>query len=243
VRALLSERFAPVTTTIGFLELPFDEVVEGLAAWRRRLNGQITVTPIAGGFPASIHALEPLAVGTGPRELLISTHSGWTAYVSNDALGTDEGATAYLSRTLGCTGVIVSARPETPGVPGKIPPRHKWLHWTLFGPLQTQFINYVRTVAVTYDNGWHFHAIGTEQDYEEVERYSLRTRRDRFTSEMLERYCQAIGIDVFNADWYGPRCTMVERQITYANKLTFLTLEETQHRYGIVPGEVDAAPD
>jgi hypothetical protein len=31
---LMSERFAPITSHIGFLRLPFDAAVESLRAWR-----------------------------------------------------------------------------------------------------------------------------------------------------------------------------------------------------------------
>jgi hypothetical protein len=63
----------------------------------------------------------------------------------------------------------------------------------MFGPLGTKFVNYVRTVHVSHDGSrWAFSATGTGQWFEETDAYQARRARDRFTSEMLERYCMAL---------------------------------------------------
>ena len=54
------------------------------------------------------------------------------------------------------------------------------------------------------DTKWVFISEGEVQPFEEPERYTERRIRDRLTSDMLERYCQAMGVDIFNANAYGP---------------------------------------
>jgi len=56
-----------------------------------------------------------------------------------------------------------------------------------------------------YDDGRAFDSDGPVLPFEQVERYREKRIRDRFTPEMLEAYARALGIDLFNAKFYGPR--------------------------------------
>lgn len=212
MRTLLSERFAPITSSIGFLELPLVDAAAGLEAWRRGLHAEVSVSRPTGGFPAVLHLLEPLMGGVRPRELLVSAGSRWTAYFDCSLRGTDAvSAIGYLSRTLQCQGLAIDVAPHTPDEPGVRPGRMGAVQFELFGSLKTGFLNYVRTVSVAFDGSkWQFNANGTEQVFEELDAYRARRVRDRFTSEMLERYCRALGIEVFDPDFYGPDAVLVE---------------------------------
>jgi hypothetical protein len=112
----------------------------------------------------------------------------------------------------------------------------------LFGPLRTDFINYVRTVEVIYDGKWEFILGGTEQQFEEPEAYKGRRVQDRFTSEMLERYCQALGVDAFNPDAYGPEAVFFESNVPIAPNGYVMTLPEVQAWLEIVPGMAKDLP-
>lgn len=46
-------------------------------------------------------------------------------------------------------------------------------------------------------------AQGEVQPYEQTENYGKRKIVDRFTPEMLESYCAALGIELFNPGFYG----------------------------------------
>jgi hypothetical protein len=46
---------------------------------------------------------------------------------------------------------------------------------------------------------------GDPLPFEKPEYYQARRVRDRFTDAMLEEYCRALGIDLFNENFYGPR--------------------------------------
>lgn len=243
MRTLLSECFAPITSSIGFLELPIDEVVGSLEEWRRSLYERVAVCRPTECFPEVLHRLEPLTSGARPRELLVSAGE-WTAYFDNSLRGTDAvSAIGYLSRTLKCQGLAIRVIPRTVGVPDICKGRAGAVQFELFGPLSTKFLNYVRTVAVTFNGSkWVFNADGTEQVFEEVEAYRARRVRDRFTSEMLERYCQALGLDVFNQSIYGPDTVLFESTVPMPTDGVVMTLAEAQEWLEIKPGMAEQLP-
>jgi hypothetical protein len=210
VRTLFDERFAPITSSVGFLELPLEQAVLGLQDWRQSLYERVRVETLQTSFPKALHRLEPLTGGARPRELLVSA-GGWTAYFDSSLRGTDAvSAIGHLSRKLLCQGLAITAVPHTIGVPGIHHGRAGAVSFELFGPLATSFLNYVRTIAITFDGSrWVFNATGTPQSFEEVDTYRARRVRDRFTSDMLARYCGALGVDVFNDAAYGPRSVLV----------------------------------
>jgi hypothetical protein len=238
---LLSERFAPITESFGFLEVPLNEAVQALGDWRKRLYRAVTVTPLSAGFPESLRALEPLVAGTRPREMLVSAGK-WTVYFDCGANGTDAvSVVGNLSRLLKCQAVLVTSKPDIRYVPGVTPGRSGHVLWELLGPIETDFLNYVRSVGVTFDEGrWRFDASGTVQDFEDTQAYASRRIRDRFNSEMLERYCQEMGIDVFNPDIYGPECVLFESVLNVESKSRRETIAEAQARLGIVPVAADS---
>ncbi len=241
MRSLLSERFAPTTSTIGFLEVPLAVAADGLAAWRRDLYGTIARHPMEGDLAHLLARLPPLVGGVRPRELLVATSGRWTAYFDCGIRGTDaETAIGHLSQALGCSGLDITCTPHIAGRGGR-PMRHGSVQFNLFGPLRTDFLNYVRTVYVAYTGSkWEFGESGTEQGFEEPAAYTARRVRERFTSDMLERYCRALGVEVFDAAAYGPAAVLVESAVKPAPGGHSMSLDEAQQWLGIVPGEIDA---
>jgi hypothetical protein len=236
----MSERFAPITSSIGFLEVPLDDAAEVLEAWRRSLYPAVTVSRPRDGFPDVLGRLEPLVGGARPRELLVGA-GRWTAYFDNSLRGTDAvSAVGHLTRKLKCQGLAIDVVPHTVGAPGVREGRMGAVQFELFGPLDTEFLNYVRTVSVVFDGSrWQFTATGTEQAFEEVDAYRSRRMRDRLTSAMLERYCQALGIDVFDPSFYGPDAVLVESTVPMAPDGMVMTLQQVQDWLEIVPGMAD----
>jgi hypothetical protein len=102
-------------------------------------------------------------------------------------------------------------------------------------------LKYISTVGVSYDPHVVFDLSGTPQSFEETEAYTSRRRSDRFTSEMLERYCRALGVTPFDPDRYG-RATLIEWTPVSAVEPTTWTLAEAQQRLGIVPGQARSIP-
>ena len=243
MKTLLEERYAPITSSVGFLQVPLSEAAAALGEWRRSLYSSVTSRPLACAFPEALNCLEPLTSGARPRELLVD-HGSWTAYFDNSLQGTDAiSAIGVLSRGLKCQGLAIEVVPHTIGLPGVLKGRAGAVQFTLFGPIKTRFLNYVRTVSVVFDGSrWVFNANGTEQLFEQVESYVARRVRDRFTSEMLERYCQELGVNVFDAASYGPDSMLIESEVTMPRNGVVMTLREAQKWLEIDPDAVSQLP-
>ena len=244
MKTLLSERYAPITSSFGFLRVSLDEAVEALVGWRRSLvAGEVSVED-AGPFPECLHRLEPLIGGVRPRELLVEASDGWTAYFDCLLRGADAvSAVGYLARTIPCQGLAVCAIPHTAGRPGLKHGQFGAVQFEMLGPLRTEFLNYVRTVSSTFDGSrWVFSADGTEQWFEETEAYTARRVRDRFTSDMLERYCKALDLDVFDPQAYGPQSRLVRSDVPVPQDAYVMSLEQVQRWLEIVPGTADTLP-
>lgn len=242
MKTLLSDRFAPTTSSIGFLRLGLDDAVGALTEWRRKvLFGDVDAEEVAAGFPECLRALEPLTGGARPRELLVEASNGWTAYFDCLLRGTDAvSAIGYLSRTVGCRGLAIRTNPHTVGLPGVKHGRMGSVQFEMFGPLDTDFLNYVRVVAVTFNGGrWRFDASGTQQWFEEPEAYYAARVRDRFTTDMLERYCKALDLDVFDPRAYGPRTVLVRSHVEIPPNGDVMTVDEVQRWLEILPGQAD----
>jgi hypothetical protein len=210
VRTLLDEEYAPITSEIGFLAVPLHEATAAMETWRRRLFENVRVTPLTEDFPGVLHRLEPLTFNHHDRELFVQVGDEWTAFFDCGMRGTDSlGPVSVLSRSLDCRGFMAACEPNTDG--REVPGRYGNVHFSLFGPENDgHFGNHMRAIQAVQDSRWEFILTGQEQWFEEPEAYSSRRVRDRFTSGMLERYSQALGVDVFNPDAYGPQAVLFE---------------------------------
>jgi hypothetical protein len=59
---------------------------------------------------------------------------------------------------------------------------------------------------------------------------------------MLERYCQALGLDVFNPGAYGPRAILIRSEVAVPPDGMVLSLAEVQQWLEITPGMADELP-
>lgn len=85
------------------------------------------------------------------------------------------------------------------------------LQFTLFGPLNTEFTNYVRSISLVREGGrWHWNVNGTQQWFEEAESYESRDVAARFTIGQLARYCAALGVHPFEAAAYGKTGVLID---------------------------------
>jgi hypothetical protein len=237
MRTLLDEEYAPCTSAIGFLRSDVEVCRAALTDWRRDLYGSelVTAREVSLGFPECLAALEPLTGGARPRELLVEASEEWTAYFDCSIRGTDAvSAVGHLSQTIGCEGLAVRAVPH---IPTPEPGRLGAIQFEMFAPHRTGFLNYLRTIAVTHDGRrWRFDTWGEAQPFEETAAYAARRVKDRFTSDMLERYCEAVGVHVFDPASYGPRSALVESRVRLPEDGRVMSLRQTQTWLGIVPG-------
>lgn len=241
---LMSDHFAPTTSTIGFFKLPLVEVGRGLSSWRQELNGKVTRTEVSGSVREMLQRLEPLTLVIRPRELLVQTaNPAWTAYFDCSANGTDADSTlSVLTEKLRCEGVLAQSMPHT--MDRRSDGNFGSVQFRMYGPERAGSA-YVRTVAATNDGGkWVFDASGAPRSFEQTDKYSERAIRNRFTSAMLEQYCAALGIEVFNEHFYRGPGLVVESPQMLSEKVrsglrqpSEYTFETNQKRLGIRPQE------
>ena len=210
MNSLLNNDFAPITFRFGFIEVPFPALSDAFIHWFRTLGEKQDLktdfrtfdAPLASAFST----LEPLTTPLD-RYLLVETASRWTAIFANGLRVNDVcSPVSYLPTILKCRGLEVGHAPDLSHMPRKDAIR-KWGH-TLFalnGPEQTDWLNRIRYVHVWNDaGGGEFSAEGEVQPFEELGNYEKTKIKDRFSAEMLVRYCRALDIELNDADFYGP---------------------------------------
>jgi hypothetical protein len=235
---LAGDRWAPVTSRIGFLRAPLDDVAGHLQQWRAAIHGTADVLRLEVGLTDSIHRLEPLTGGVRPRELLVATRSkGWTAVFDCGVQGGDQVTTVgYLARTMLAEGVVVLSIPDRRAT-NTTPDRYGGRQFELFSPIATDFLNYTRTISVVRTGSrWRFDANGMVQDFEDVDAYRRRTIADRFTPQMLQRYAAALDLFPWDLDFYPGPVALVTNPATPPPNAWQLSITETQARRGIAPG-------
>ena len=233
---LLEDRWAPVTSTMGFLELEAQQAAQAFATWQRGLVASeaftFEVRPVSGTLEQVLSSLLPLTSGERQRRyLFIPTRSGWTAYVNSVWTGTDASSPiSYMARRLSIRGLRVVAVPHTlRGNQG----RYGAVMLDVFGPEQPGKIhNYVRALGASNDGGrWVFDQSGEPFAFEQLEKYQERRVRDRFTFEMLKDYLGHLGLSPFEEDFYlppGTRAWLVQKTGPLTTVGREYTLEEVR---------------
>jgi hypothetical protein len=206
---LLEDRWAPVTSTMGFLELGAEQAARAFATWHRELMTPrgitVEVLPVPGPLEQALSSLQPLHSLETQRHLFIPTRSAWTAYVENGWTGTDAASPLrYMARWLSIRCLRVVAVPHTLRKHGG--GRYGGVMLDVFGPEQPgEILNYVRSIYAANDGGrWVFGHSGEPFPFEQVEQYQARRVRDRFTFEMLKDYLRHLGLAPFEEDFYLP---------------------------------------
>jgi hypothetical protein len=204
---LLEDRWAPVTSEMGFLETSAAHAARVFASWMAGLHDErgtsVQVHPVSGSLEQVLSTLLPLTSPEPRRTLFIPTRSPWTAFIENARGGTDASrAMAYMARTLGCRGMRVVAVPHTlRGDKG----RYGAVILDVFSPDQTTGPRYLRALEAVNDGGrWVFHVSGEPFPFEKPERYQARRVKDRFTFDMLKEYLLHLGLPPFDEHFYLP---------------------------------------
>jgi hypothetical protein len=113
--------------------------------------------------------------------------------------------------------------------------RYGIVKFELWGSRPTEGPICIRAVSVWHDGRqWRFATTGEAQPFEEPERYTAPRVRNRFTLEMLEQYCKAVGVDYFDPDFYGPKALLIEHNHSW-RQICVGSLEEVQRQLGLSP--------
>lgn len=236
MKFLLDNQYAPTTFCWGFVEAPFESATSVFESWSASTFGRYGIAFETVRYKGTLAVLlDKLYPVTGPanREMLMETKLEWTAYFDNMWNGGDPvSRVGQMCDMLKCRGVAVTCCPHRNleggrGVFGAV-------QFQLFAPHETDFINHLRYVGVTSDGDeWEFSATGSVQPYEETLEYGAHRVRDRFTPEMLERYCKVLGIDLFNPDFYGPNAMMIVNKTPLRPGSPCLSREEAISKLGL----------
>jgi hypothetical protein len=231
---LLDDRWAPVTSEMGFLETSAEHAAHAFATWQGGLMAPrgitVEVRPVSGTLEQALSTLLPLTTPEPRRDLFIPTRSSWAGYVENARGGTDAASVmAYMARTLGCRGLRVVAVPNTYR---KGKGRYGAVMLELYGPHRTAWINTVRAVSASNDGGhWVFDQFGEPFPFEKPEQYQARRVRDRFTFDMLKEYLRHLGLSPFEEEFYMPEgapAWLVEKTGTFVPVQTEYTLAQAR---------------
>ena len=234
MKYLLDNELAPLTFNWGFLEAPVDAVNAAYVRWQKTILHTAKVTIINLPLADALRRLEPLDSGS-QRVLFLSTTGRWTACFDNGSKGGNTSTfVGELSQQMKCRGVACGCIPNTL-TRSDVRKFGTWgaVKFTLFAPERRDFLNIERSVSVINDvRGWTFNSVGRVQDFEQVERYAARRIANRFTPEMLEDYCRALGIDLFDEGFYGGAGFIVLSYPWFLPKLATTTLAEARKQLG-----------
>ncbi|MDQ0649412.1 hypothetical protein QFZ53_003608 [Microbacterium natoriense] len=211
---LLDERLAPITSSIGFVRAPVDALVAAWMDWSTELGRSAQARPVEGGLEENARLLEPLTLGAYPRRLLLRTDGNeWTATVDCGAKGGDHASwVGYLSQRLDVDGVVATYVSSDEGAAP--PKRFGVVQLEVFGrPVKSGVLNYVRSVSVSQESSgrWRFEAHGETLSFEDVDSYKNRRVVDRFSPQLLEEYCAALGIRPFDKSFYAGGAVLCEQ--------------------------------
>lgn len=231
---LLEDRWAPVTSAMGFLEMEAEQAARACAAWQEEQVAprgmRLRVRSVPGSLEQVLSALLPLSEPEVLRRLFLPTRGPWTGYVDNGALGTDAaGPMSHLALSLGRRSLNVVAVPHS----------YRWgkgaygaVVLDMFGPSQPGGHNSLRALSARhFGSRWVFEESGTPFPFERREQYARKRERDRFTLDLLREYLGHLGLAPFEEDFYlpgGAPAWLVERTGPVLPTHREYTLEEVR---------------
>jgi hypothetical protein len=208
MKLLFDDKYAPITSEIGFLECDLKLVCTAYELWETEIlrphEMQIELKNVEGNLESILQKLSPLTVPIPTRLAFVPTQSVWTAYFDNGPRGTDAaGLVKVLAEKLNCRGIRTVFAPNTmPSRPtGQPLERYGATILEVYGSDRKP----IRIIYAANDGGkWVFGESGIPFPYEEVDRYKAKKIRDRFTGEMLDNYLNHLGISAFDEQFYAP---------------------------------------
>jgi hypothetical protein len=240
LKTLLNDEFVPLTFQAGFLEATLESTLEVFLKWQSKIGAELGRQPqhqrLVGSLQQALACLEPLT--TPPTKvLLMETRSRWTAFFDNGLRVSDpESPVGHLCTIIPCRGVVVHCAADRSQTRDQSALRiYGIVSFRMFAAHQTSWLNQERAVVAMNDGGsWLFSADGIQQSFEEPERYKARRIADRFTDEMLERYCKALGIGLFDEAFYGMKAAVINTVQKLPPRAPVMSLEEARSHVAAV---------
>jgi hypothetical protein len=197
--------FEPFTSTIWFIEAPYQRAVGAVQEWRNGLPGTARFDYLTGPLETLLGRLEPWAMPSW-KELIVATRGGWTALFSQ---GSDVYTFNVVSWRLKCRSLRTNYAPHVVRG-GNVVSYGDTAFWLGDGSRDDLGPLYgLRSVQASNQDGWVWELHGEPQLFEEPALYANRAIKNRFDLAALNRYCAAMGIERAEPTFYGPQATLV----------------------------------
>ncbi|MHC5062139.1 MAG: hypothetical protein ACYTFK_13830 [Planctomycetota bacterium] len=205
-------KYQPVTWYIGVVEASLKDVAEAIQQKYIPYNQLEGIYQEKKTICQGLASLEPL----GPphsKFLLVETINELTAIFTNTLFDTVALPTWSAAEELSVTGYYVC------NVPNTISKDHRT---GAYGGRTLEFRKpenpfgtdpTFRIDAINDCGRWCFYRYGDKLPFENEKAYKSRRKKDRFTEEMLTDYCRALGIPVYDPDFYKDNYILVERKL------------------------------
>jgi hypothetical protein len=196
--------FRPPVVAAGFVRLPIGDAVNAYRDFVRRVSWWRIVTrkEVHGTLLECLEHLHPLRQPY-TKALFLETAADYTAFIVNDSLMS--GCTEHMANIVRETrsfGVHVICEPEDPD--GSVSyPMNELQIYEFRGADQDIM---ARSISVAREDSgrWLFGLYGQPFPFEDPEVYKALRIKDRFPTEVLDRYLQALGIRFFDDSFYLP---------------------------------------
>jgi hypothetical protein len=191
------QKWHPVTNDYGLVRAPLSEVVAALSAWHSSFGTNYSRSLICVSLDSAFTSLLPLA-NSKMRKLFIQTKSDWTACFQNGIQGSDPfPAMSFLAQKHEWLAMRICATQENAVSPAVI--------WEVYASalMGGDSLSYRRSIAAVNDGGrWTFDSSGKPFEFEQLDAYTRKRVRDRFTKDMLDEYLGTFGIRAFDDDFF-----------------------------------------
>lgn len=219
MRFLFDNKYAPLTEGMAFIQENLDTVLEKYLDWMVPLikeaiemqklhpeskwneyNKQLPkIIPKQGSFEDLLNEMMPFHYPE--KTLLFECKNGWVGYLEN-GYTTETGRIRLIAERINEYKESIQVNAWLGGGE-KI--ANGWSGGAFTRDLgrRSSLENY-RNIMLSDQDRWNLDQFGEPLPFEEVEKYSEKLVRNRFTPEMLQRYLLHYGIDFFNEDFYMP---------------------------------------
>jgi hypothetical protein len=224
---MLIERWHPVTSDMGLINAPVEQVVSGLVDWHASIGTIYRRRQVTASLADAFEALPPLSMEKR-RRLFVATTAGWTACFQSGSAGSDPfPAMSFLAKRMGVLGMRVCST-----APGAMFRANVWEVYAAveFGGTS---LGYRRSIAAANDGGrWVFEESGERYPFEKPGFYTLTRKRDRFTRELLAEYLAHFGLEPFSDSFYhvSPEhpAVLLEDEARWPSRPPEFTLDEAR---------------
>lgn len=217
----------PLSHSIGFIEMGFQDGVQGLTRWLESAsrntgsNLDVVVDTLHGPLASRLRDLEPISTWADRILAVPTTSDRWTAWFRNTTEGTDpDSASGFLAQLLGVRTIGIADRPEWGELffthaPGRLEAQ-RWIGCTL------------------QSSRWEFDSVGEPLAWEDTSTYSNRRIQSRFQRNQLDSLCAGYGINLQDSRFFAPDdVTKLLRYVGHKPEEQLFTLANIQSTHGV----------